>query len=93
MSMRCSPKVDSLGNLRRFKAWQAPSPKPLLSWLIPSTAWTELSGVGTDKFGRISQFTPFSVLSCGPSKAMSVSTDDRDRNCLCFSRLSRAFWV
>jgi hypothetical protein len=63
------------------------------TFAIMADSFHGVSGVGTDEFGRISQFTPFSVLSCGPSKAMSVSTDDRDRNCLCFSRLSRAFWV
>jgi len=36
LSMRCSPKADSV---------------PLLPWLVPSIVWTELSDNGTDKLG------------------------------------------
>jgi hypothetical protein len=51
LSMRCSPKADSLGNPRSFKAQRAPSPTPLLPQLVPSTVWTELSSTSADKFG------------------------------------------
>jgi hypothetical protein len=50
LSMRCSPKADSLGNPRSFKARRAPLPVPLLPWLVPSIAWTESPDTGTDKF-------------------------------------------
>src|SRR5271156_184273 len=36
LSMKCSPKADSV---------------PLLPWLVPSIAWTELSDTGTDNLG------------------------------------------
>jgi hypothetical protein len=76
LSMKCSPKADSV---------------PLLLWLVPSIAWTELSDTGTDNLGGISQFTSSTVLPCAPSKVMSVSTDGRGRNSLCFRNILRVF--